>query len=168
MPRQRRSTTHQRARAKSGNKAEDGIEQLHVACRMAGVANVRRVPTPTRLKRLDGRLLAVHSGKQGIDCRGWMMDGTGRGVAVEIKKLSRLGEKFYLNQVTAEERRDLDCAFASRCVAVLMVVTPVFRYALPWPDVRERVGLTPEEMHPHRVIDPAYLARWAQAPNSSQ
>ncbi len=147
-----RSSAAQSARASTGNRAEDIVGALHEACAAAGVAWVRKLPTPMRAL---GKGRAVFTAKSGVDYMGHHADG--RAVYVEAKKCD--DDRFYLSKIPQHQRDELDLATSHGCIAVLVVILGVRRdvYAMPWWHARGLVRIDDEGSHAFRVRDPAYL-----------
>lgn len=175
------SAQAQRRRAKGGSRAEQHAKASHQAQQQAGVAEVHKVcSNVTILKHLGGgRVLGQLTEKSVVDCMGWMADGTGRAIALEVKHVdvgaplrdgSPRAWRFPLAQLEDHQRAMLDRAHAAGAVALLLVVHGAELHAVPWPVVAEaldagQASLSAEQLEPHRCRPgEPYLARWALWP----
>lgn len=153
-------------RSRSGHDTEALVERLHYACYSAGVAYVYKRPTPT----VGAHGALRFAAKSGADYGGWLLDGSGRAVSVEVKRCSE--RRLPLSRIEEHQRRELDAADRARAVAVLLVVYgPTLArctlHAVPWSlvagmleDPRGLRALGPEELAPWTVPQgAAYLAQ---------
>lgn len=124
-PKRRRSSADQSARARTGNRAEDIVEELHAVCSASSVAWIRKLPTPMRPL---GRGRAVFVAKSGVDYMGHHADG--RAVYVEAKKCD--DARFYLSKIPEHQSAELSIANAHGCIAVLLVILGGDAFAVPW------------------------------------
>jgi penicillin-binding protein-related factor A (putative recombinase) len=162
----RRSSIDQSARAINGMVSEDIVGDLHAVCRARGVADMTKIATPMRIRKDlgQGMFVASFAKKSGVDYRGHMLDGTGRGAYVECKSVANADDKFYLRHMRADQIVQLDAAVQAGCVAVLIVIRAGRAYAMPWSFARQHVGLGDVELEPWYVqTGEAYLARWSRS-----
>ncbi len=152
-----------RRNAKGGGIGEAVAERLHAECARQGVARMRKMPTPMKvIGRCVRGLIAVYSARSGVDYHG-SLTSNGRAVYVEVKRCTSK-KAFAMSEVEPHQRKELDYAWTTGAVAVLLVVfgpldTPC---AAPWRDVREMVTLDWETLRQWEVrAGEAYLQRWA-------
>jgi recombination protein U len=163
----------QSARSASGARGEDVVASLNAQCLAAGIARVRKLPTPMRVvgridQRGQTRLLCVYSAKSGVDFVGVML-ADGRAVAVEAKRCT--DRRFPLARLEDHQRDELAAVHAAGGVAVVLVIHGPKRhaYALPWMLVARAVergekSLTVGAMEPYRVLaGTPYLRRWVRS-----
>jgi hypothetical protein len=154
----------QSKRSKTGARAEDYVDNLHDACRMANVARLVRVPTQFRVlgKAPRGELRGRFVKKATVDYVGWMLDGTARVVTVEVKHQQE--GALWIGRVEPQQQAALDSCLQAGGVAVLLVVTPMRTYAVPWADARAHKTMNAEALEPYRVRvhELAYLAQYSK------
>jgi hypothetical protein len=160
----RKIRAQQSKRSKTGARAEDYVDNLHDACRMANVARLVRVPTQFRVlgKAQRGELRGRFVKKATVDYVGWMLDGTARVVTVEVKHQQE--GALWLGRVEPQQQSALDSCLQAGGVAVLLVVTPKRTYAVPWAEARARKTMNAEALQPYRVLvhELAYLAHYSK------
>ena len=169
-PSARHDPATQRRRESNGKIGEAVAEILHDVCRRCGVADVAKVPTAMAIKGPDPRerpergvFLARFARRVGVDYRGLLLDGSGRGVYSEVKFVEDDGGAFYLASMRPDQRAQLETAMAAGAVAVLVVVRGRRRevFALPWRVARAHAALHTRELDPWRVrAGEPYLAHW--------
>ena len=152
-------------RKATGDAAEARVEAMNAACKLAGVAELHKIPTDVVVQRNGPRIVgAFHRKRATVDCLGWMLDGTGRAVAVEVKSLNltRRG-RFPLSDLEPHQRAALASAHAAGAVAVLLVVSGPSVYAVPWVNVAVAIeyGEASLAMVPGWLARGVYLAPWA-------
>jgi len=146
-----------RSAAAEGNRLEFGVmKPFHEAAVHLRVAHLTKVPTPTFMK--NGEL---HYGAQStVDFEGFMLDGTGRHVAEEIKGMGAL-PYIYLARVAPHQRAHLDAVHAAGGVAVLTVIDRLNApHVVEWSVARDLHKLTLEELVPFRVTPQIYLVKF--------
>jgi hypothetical protein len=165
-----RRSAQQSKRSKIGARTEEYVDNLHQACALAKVAWLVRVPTQFRVlgKLPNGEVRGRFVRKASVDYVGWMLNDGARAVTVEVKHQE--DGSFSLSRVEPQQRAALDACLAAGGVAVLLVVTPLRTYAVPWADARARTSMDAIALEPHRVQvhDVAYLARFAGKPGTSE
>lgn len=175
----RHSALSQARRSRVGAQAEAFVEQLNKVCKAARVAVVFKVSSHLKITKYlgGGRVSGLLTGKSVVDCMGWMLDGSGRLVAVEVKHVdvgaplksgAPAAWRFSLEQLAPHQRELLASAHDAGAVALLLVVHGGWAYPVPWPVVaaaieRDQASLSAAELEPHRCpLDRPYLAPWAQ------
>ena len=150
----------QSRRSKGGSAAEAAVEACNAACKIAGVAELWRHATPTRIVG-PGRT-SIFSAKATVDYSGIMLDGTGRAVAVEVKRLSTKTLRLPLSRIEPHQRAHLATVHASGGVAVVLVVHAARLYAVPWGVVAEHKVSVPGDVVARYAAGPVYLRAWAR------
>lgn len=160
---------HQRARARGGRDAEAFVEVFHDACLAAGVAFVRKLPTPYVVERRnpDGTFVGRYTRRTKGDYEGVLLDGSKRKIAAELKSDADPAGKLYLRELRDHQRAALEAAAARGDVAVLLVVLGAgprrALHAVPWSVARECRVLTAADLAPWRVRPcAAYLEHFAR------
>jgi penicillin-binding protein-related factor A (putative recombinase) len=164
----RANPAHQQRRAHNGKIGEQVMAELNEVCRIARVADVRKIATPMAIVGNTVRkgrhlFLTVFAERAGCDFQGRMSDGTGRAVYAECKYVEDECERFPLSKMRPDQVEQLERALRDHCVAVLVVVRGPQRhvFAIAWEDAREHRTLGDAELKPWRVrTGEPYLARW--------
>jgi len=158
---------HQRARKRVGDATEDHVAALNAACRLARVADLHKVPTDVVVQRAGSRIVgAFYRQRATVDYLGIMLDGSGRGVAVEVKhvELGKRGPSLPLSRLEAHQRDALEVVDRAGGVAVVLVVAAGRLYAVPWSMVAACVAAGERSLSPAVlagcVARGVYLERW--------
>jgi len=129
-----------------GRIGEAEVARLCTAAREHHVARLEQIATPTRGRNGRRRFAA----KSIVDFLGFLMDGTGRVVAIEVKTTAE-GEALALARVDEHQREYLDTVLSAGGIALLAAVfgEPVGNmllrlrtYVVPWADVCARTRVT--------------------------
>lgn len=108
-----------RNRKKLGDAAEEFVKPFVSAAFGLKVADLFKVPTPTKQDK-NGKI--IYDEKSIADYTGFMMDGTARHVAVEVKRCSEPSIPF--DYVSPHQWEYLSRAKAAGSVCVVLVVHP--------------------------------------------
>jgi recombination protein U len=158
----RRTSRNGRASQALGEAAEALVQRHLDACERAGVARVRKLPTPMRVVgRAKTGMLAIFTERAEPDYAGVLRGG--RAVVCEAKYTA--APSLPLSRVAPHQRVALERAEALGALALLLVVFQGPRgrelYAVPWEWADAGASLTPAECAAWRcdLTDP-FLGRW--------
>ena len=121
-----------RARQAAGDRAEAVADQMHLECRTAGVALVRRVNSNLRLVGGGKALRVVPTKKSTVDCWGALKGG--RAVAVEIKSCS--SGRLDFDVIKPHQRAELEELDRLGGLPLVLVIVGQVGHAIPWADIR--------------------------------
>lgn len=170
----------QSERSKNGKAGEDVLQGYNDVCAWHKVAIVYRIATPMQilncsdtLKKMiekelgKGVFPSVHSGKQGPDYVGYMLDTTSRYIAIECKHLADDTKPFRMSAVTEHQRGRLERASHSRgtAIALLAIVHgPLKKLTVfEWREVKDKVSISPQELLDNvAIIGEPYLKKYYQ------
>lgn len=154
-----------------GDQAEEVFRQYALISLKRRIARLDKLPTPA--KNVGGKI--VYCEKSTVDYIGMMLDGSGRHVAVEVKRCS--GTSFPLANLKHHQRQYLEHTDANGGVAALALVCPEFSgaevFVVPWREVsawieRERKGgpksVNRDLWQPFRVSPVSLLASFCEIP----
>lgn len=145
-----------------GEQTESILKGYHLESHHRRVAHLDKVPTPTAV--VKGKV--IYATKSTVDFIGYMMDGSARFVAEEVKSFFEVGS-FAMSRVKPHQRAYLDGVHASGGVAVLTIVDRIWQvYVCPWELVRARASLSYEDLREFRVRPPTYLSRFVATPRT--
>ena len=118
----------------NGRGAEKYIATLNAACYRAGLARLRKVPTPTAGPNGKMRYIA----KSGVDFLGMALR-SGRHVAIEVKEI--MTGRLPLEMLEPHQREELADVWLHGGIALLVVVHGRRKdvCVIPWPEVRDRI-----------------------------
>lgn len=152
-----RRSLGKRASQRSGASGEAVVSVYRNVARAGRTADVRTIATPT-VGANGARRFRARSTVDGV---GFMLDGTGRHVAEEIKTCASK-RRLSLREVELHQRTYLDGVLAAGGVAVLTVVYGPTRdvFVIPWIEARGMDSLGTRELAPYRVTAPTYLRRF--------
>lgn len=144
--------------SKSGSSGEKTVEAYNDTARIAGVAFIHKIPTPTTWTKTGLK----YTSRSVCDYGGWL-DG-GRAVVIEAKTMTSRA-KFYLREVEPWQREQLDAALMSGAAAVLVVVVGPTHLVceIPWEEARDKVSMILEELLRYLVNPTTYLTRFLVA-----
>lgn len=118
-PAQQKRSDAARKRVHSGERAEQIVAKLNDQCAEAGVAWIRKLPTPWKvIRQTRAGLLVAPVKKSGVDYMGHMRDG--RAVYMEVKYVE--GKYFDPKLIKPWQKDELDRAQASGAVALVVIV----------------------------------------------
>lgn len=132
------------------------------------IARVTKIPTPTRWRA--GRL--VYAERSICDDLGYVLDGTGRHVAEEIKTCTS-GEPFVMSRVKPHQRDYLEMAARANCISRLLLIFGELAgdrlvdwraYSIPWVWARGRSSISERDARPFAVGAHNYLLSTWTAP----
>src|SRR6185369_12920106 len=120
------------------------------------VAYLFKLPTPTVWSPKGLR----YSAASGTDFVGFLLDGSGRVIAEEVKACSTKA-RFNLREVEPHQRDMLDRVHAAGGLALLTLVWGKDRAVcvLPWAAVREKVSLADDEIRAWAEEPETFLGR---------
>lgn len=149
----------QSRRARSGNDTEALVSRLHIVCEQRGIAHVYKRPTPTVGAHGSLRFAA----RSGADYGGWLLDGSGRAVSVEVKRCTE--RRLLLSRIEDHQRTELDLAERAGAITVLLVVygpalPTASLHAVPWGVVAAMVANAARDEDAPRSLGPDELAPW--------
>lgn len=166
---------NQQARQRSGEDTERYVAALHEVLVWRRIARLRKLPTewkPIRPGPQPGSVIAVPAKKSDVDYRGNLLDGSGRAVYVEAKRLREHRLNFG-SRLPEQQRVALNDAIADNCIAVLLVIygevlEAATVHAIGWRYVQVLIdggakSIGPEHLEPHIVPrGTPYLARFVR------
>jgi recombination protein U len=151
--------------SKSGAKGEKIVAEYHAAARAAGTCVMHHVPTPSRLIPRNGGWMRILDKPSTVDSVGFMLDGTGRVVAEEIKTCTAK-PRFDMSEVELHQAAYLDSVEEAGGVAVLTIVFGANRDVCPidWSEAKKELSrtgkrsLTGDFILQHRITPLRYLS----------
>lgn len=150
-----------------GAAAEDVFDKYAQAAANQKVARFWKIPTPT--KNVRGRI--VYEEKSTVDYEGFLLDGTARHLAVEVK--SCRGDRFDLKNIKEHQKNHLALVHRAGGGAYLFLVCLEFSgtecFAMPWPVVASTAELRKSipwaDWQPWRV-NPLSFASFLRRPSA--
>jgi penicillin-binding protein-related factor A (putative recombinase) len=142
---------------RSGKAGEKTVAEYNATAQAAGVAVLHKVPTDTRWTPRG----MVYTTRSTVDFVGFMLDGTGRHLAVEVKTCTSK-KTFSLGEVEPHQRDYLDAVEAAGGVAALVVVYGKEHAvcAIPWHLAKDRASLNEQAVRIFQVTPATYLRRF--------
>lgn len=125
-------------RQQRGAAAEDVFLEYAAMASNQKAARLWKIPTPT--KNVRGRI--VYEAKSTVDFEGFLLSGTARHVAVEVKSCE--ADRFAMSCLEQHQRDHLELVHRSGGCALLFLVSREFSgaecFAMPWPSVAKVQG----------------------------
>lgn len=144
-----------------GAYGEQVARSIQAGALLHHIAVVTKIPTPTRWR--SGRL--VYAERSICDDLGYVLDGTGRHVAEEVKTCTT-GDAFAMSRVKAHQRDYLEMAWRANCIARLLLIFGELAgdrlvnwhaYSIPWVWARTRTSISERDARPFAVGAHNYL-----------
>ena len=160
-----------KASTKAGSRAEAIAERHFHLCRLAGVADVYRVPNDWVIvgKTSQGDSIVKPRRKSAPDYMGHLSNG--RCVVIEVKSACNATNVWKFETFKEHQKQALKKCHEAGGVAMVLVVGKLVCYAIPWPDVEgftanaTQIALSKLETFqiPPNVV---FLKRWLNQPKT--